>query len=106
LRTAAARADRIAAREEQFRRFVDAAGATVAPAVLRRCERAPAGLPALWADRYGRRFAAMRHLTVVNGDCSLAQVLCPRDGSGTPTYLVDFQEASVDLQAGRRWSEW
>jgi hypothetical protein len=98
-RDAAARAERIAQREAQFRQFVDAVGPTIDPAVLRLCERALAGLPALWADRYGWRFAAMRDLTLVNGDCYLTQFLCPRDGSGAPTYLVDFQEVSVHLPA-------
>jgi len=67
--------------------------------VVRLCERALADLPALWADRYLRRFAAGTDLTLVNGDCYLSQFLCPRDGSGQPTYLVDFQEASVHLPA-------
>jgi hypothetical protein len=98
-RDPAACAERIAQRQDQFRRFVDAVGPTVDPAVLRLCERALAGLPALWADRYLPRFAERRDLTVVNGDCYFAQFLCPRDGSGTPTYLVDFQEASLQMPA-------
>jgi hypothetical protein len=96
---AAACAERITQRDDQFRRFVDSVGPTVDPAVLRLCARALAGLPALWADRYLRRFAEKRDLTVVNGDCYFAQFLCPRDRSGTPTYLVDFQEAGVQLPA-------
>jgi hypothetical protein len=96
---AAACAERIAQREDQFRRFVGAVGSTVAPAVLRLCERALAGLPALWADRYLRRFAAMNDLTLVNGDCYFVQFLCPRDGSAHPTYVIDFQAASVHLPA-------
>jgi hypothetical protein len=98
-RDAAARAERIAARAAQLRRFADAVGPGVEPAVLRLCERALAGLPALWADRYGSRFAQPRDLTLVNGDCYFAQFLCPRDGSAAPTYLLDFQEASVHLPA-------
>jgi hypothetical protein len=98
-RDAAARAERIAQREAQFRGFADAVGRSVEPSVLRLCEGALAGLPGLWADRYGRRFAQPRDLTLVNGDCYFSQFLCPRDGSAAPTYLIDFQEASVHLPA-------
>ncbi|HEY3081778.1 MAG TPA: hypothetical protein VGM69_17945 [Chloroflexota bacterium] len=99
LRDAPARAERIRQRGEQFARFVDAVGGTVEPAVLRLCERALADLPALWEDRYGRRFGDRRGLTVVNGDCYFTQFLCPRAPGPDPTYLVDFQEASVHLPA-------
>jgi hypothetical protein len=98
-RDAAACAERIAQRGEQLRRFVNAVGAAVDPAVTRLCERALAGLPALWADRYLRRFAAGRDLTVVNGDCYFAQFLCPKPGSAASTYLIDFQEAGLQMPA-------
>jgi hypothetical protein len=98
-RDEAACAERIGQRREQFGRFVETAGPTVEPAVLRLCERALARLPALWGDRYLRRFAGGKRVTLVNGDCYFTQFLCPRDGSGEPTYLVDFQEASVHLPA-------
>ena len=99
LRDAAARAARIKEREEQFRRFVDGVGATVAPDVLRLCERALAGLAGLWEQYYGPPFRQLRRLTVVNGDCYFAQFLCPDVAGTAPTYLVDFQEASVHLPA-------
>jgi hypothetical protein len=98
-RDSAACAERIAQREQQFRHFVEAVGQTVDPSVLRLCERALAGLPELWADRYLRRFDEERDLTVVNGDCYFAQFLCPRDSLTGPTYLIDFQDACVQMPA-------
>jgi hypothetical protein len=98
-RNPAACAERIAQREQQLRQFVDTVGQTVDPTVLRLCERALAGLPELWADRYLRRFDEVRDLTVVNGDCYFAQFLCPRDGLVAPTYLIDFQDAAVHMPA-------
>ncbi len=99
LRDAAARAARVREREEQFRRFVDAVGATVEPGVLRLCERALAGLGELWERSYGPRFRGRRQVTVVHGDCYLTQFLCPDVPGAAPTYLIDFQEASVHLPA-------
>jgi hypothetical protein len=98
-RDADARAKRIREREEQFRRFVDAAGSSVAPDVLRLCERTLAGLPRLWERYYGSRFQHLRRTTVVNGDCYFAQFLCPYVPGAEGTYLIDFQESSVHMPA-------
>jgi hypothetical protein len=98
-RDADARARRIREREEQFRRFVDGAGASVEPDVLRLCERTLAALPRLWERHYGQRFRDLRRTTVVNGDCYFAQFLCPYVPGAASTYLIDFQESSVHLPA-------
>jgi ecdysteroid kinase len=87
----------VARRRAEWARFIAAEGAWF-PADLRDFyERELECFPALWNAGLGEAMASGRGLTLAHGDCYLTQFLCPRPGVAAPTYLVDFQSATVDL---------
>ncbi len=90
----------VARREREWAQFRGSVGAELSADLHALYERALAALPRLW-DRYlARRVTALRQITLSNGDCYLAQFLCPLVPSPPrQTYLIDWQAASANLAA-------
>ncbi|HEX8982283.1 MAG TPA: phosphotransferase [Ktedonobacterales bacterium] len=84
-------------RQREWQQFL-AAEDTEFPDDLRPIyDHALARLPGLWHAGLGARMSTPRRLTLAHGDCYLTQFLVPREGVTAPTYLVDFQSATVDM---------